>query len=207
MENVKKVIVVAFIAIQSVSAFGQSSEATLQKAFSASYTNEYNRKYNDAIADLTRLNDNESYEVNLRLGWLYYANKSYAQSVACYQKAIAAKAYSIEAKLGIIKPLSVQENWEKVAQEYNNILKIDAQNSTANYWLGVLYYNQKKYEQAGKLFEKVVNLYPFDYDGTHMLAWTYLNMGRNNDAKVLFNKALLIRPADASTLSGLSKIK
>jgi cytochrome c-type biogenesis protein CcmH/NrfG len=40
-----------------------------------------------------------------------------------------------------------------------------------------------------------------------MLAWTYLNMGRNSDAKVLFNKALLIKPADASCLAGLAKIK
>ncbi|MFX4439369.1 tetratricopeptide repeat protein, partial [Acinetobacter baumannii] len=88
-----------------------------------------------------------------------------------------------------------------------DILKIDAQNVTANYWAGVMQYNRKKYEQAARHFEKVVNLYPFDYDSNHMLAWTYLNLGKNNDAKTLFNKALLIRPADSSSLEGLSKIK
>ena len=207
MENVKKIIVVAFMAVQSAIAFGQTTEATIQKAFSASYANEYNKKYNDAIADLTRLNEEESYEVNLRLGWLYYMNKSYAQSVTRYQKAVAAKPYSVEAKLGLVKPFSLQENWDKVLQQYADILKIDPQNTTANYWAGIINYNQKKYEQAGKLFEKIVNLYPFDYDSNHMLAWTYLNMGRNNDAKILFNKALLIRPSDSSALSGLAKIK
>ena len=206
MENVKKILLIAVMMVQVSMAVAQT-DATYQKAFSDSYVNEYTRKYSEAIGNLTRLNDDNSYEVNLRMGWLYYLNKSYSQSVTHYQKAAAAKPYAIEAKLGLVKPLSVQENWDKVMQQYEEILKIDGQNSTANYWAGVINYNKKKYEQAQKFFEKAVNLYPFDYDATHMLAWTYLNMGRNNDAKVLFNKALLMRPADPSSLSGLSKIK
>jgi hypothetical protein len=40
-----------------------------------------------------------------------------------------------------------------------------------------------------------------------MLAWTFLNLGRTAEAKVLFKKALLNRPGDASATEGLSKIK
>jgi tetratricopeptide (TPR) repeat protein len=145
--------------------------------------------------------------MNLRLGWLHYSNKNYAQSESFYQLAVKQKPYSVEAKLGLVKPLSAVESLDKVMQQYEDILKVDAQNYTANYWGGVIQYNRKKYEVASKLFEKIVNLYPFDYDGNHMLAWTYLNMGKNNDAKILFNKALLNRPADASCLEGLGKIK
>jgi hypothetical protein len=32
-------------------------------------------------------------------------------------------------------------------------------------------------------------------------------MGKNNEAKAFFNKALLNRPDDSSSLDGLSKIK
>ena len=107
----------------------------------------------------------------------------------------------------MVKPLLALESWEKVLQQYEDILKIDNQNYTANYWLGIIYYNKKKYEPCIKLFEKLVNLFPFDYDANHMLAWSYSNIGRNNDAKILFNKALLIKPADASCLAGLAKLK
>lgn len=205
MQILKRFTIVLFITSLCSAAEAQTDAAS-QKAFSTSYANEYNKKYADAILALNKLNE-DTYEVNLRLGWLYYVNKDYTKSISHYDKAIAQMPYAIEARLGVIKPLSVTESWDKVLAQYQEILKVDPQNSTANYWAGVIYYNKKKYDQASKLFERVVNLYPFDYDATHMLAWAYLNLGRNNDAKVLFNKALLIRPSDPSALDGLTKIK
>lgn len=206
MEILKRTMITAVIMLSAF--FVQSqSQSELQKAFTDSYTQEYNKKYPEAIASLTKVYNADNYELNLRLGWLHYSNKNYVQSENFYQLAVKQKPYSIEAKLGLVKPLSAVESLDKVLQQYDDILKVDAQNYTANYWAGVIQYNRKKYEAASKLFEKIVNLYPFDYDGNHMLAWTYLNMGKNNDAKILFNKALLNRPADASSLEGLSKIK
>jgi len=206
MQILKQTFFMAVIAILSFTATAQN-EAAQQKAFSDSYTQEYYKKYTEAIASINKINEDNNYETNLRLGWLYYLNKNYTQSDAHYQKAVSLKPYSVEAKLGLVKPLSVLENWDKVLVVYEEILKIDAQNYTANYWAGVINYNRKKYEASIKLFEKLVNLYPFDYDANHMLAWSYLNSGRNNDAKILFNKALLIKPSDASCLAGLGKTK
>ncbi|MBP9740807.1 MAG: tetratricopeptide repeat protein [Chitinophagaceae bacterium] len=206
MEILKKQIVLVAILLFSSSVFAQS-DATIQKAFKDSYTQEYNKLYGEAIAILNKVYEADSYEINLRLGWLNYMNKNYTQSQTFYQKATILKPYAVEAKLGLVKPLSSLESWDKVLQLYEDVLKVDAQNYTANYWAGTIQYNRKKYEQAAKYFEKIVNLYPFDYDGNHMLGWSYLNMGKNNDAKMVFNKALLNRPADASCLEGLSKLK
>ncbi|MFZ4058807.1 MAG: tetratricopeptide repeat protein [Ferruginibacter sp.] len=206
MEILKSITLAVFMLFMGVTVTAQN-EAAIQKAFTESYTQEYNKKYADAIATLTKVYNESSYEINLRLGWLNYTNKNYTQSQSYYQKATNLKPYSVEAKLGLVKPLSVLESWDKVMQQYEDVLKIDAQNYTANYWAGIIQYNRKKYEAASKYFEKIVNLYPFDYDGNHMLGWSYLNMGRNNDAKIVFQKALLNRPNDASVLEGLSKIK
>lgn len=206
MEILKRTMITAVIMLTAFFVQAQS-QSELQKAFTDSYTQEYNKKYPEAIASLTKVYNADNYELNLRLGWLHYSNKNYVQSENFYQLAVKQKPYSIEAKLGLVKPLSAVESLDKVLQQYDDIMKVDAQNYTANYWAGVIQYNRKKYEAASKLFEKIVNLYPFDYDGNHMLAWTYLNMGKNNDAKILFNKALLNRPADASCMEGLSKIK
>lgn len=206
MQTLAKTLIVICCSFQLATATAQT-DAVTQKAFSDSYTQEYNKKYSEAIGSITKVHNEDNYETNLRLGWLHYMNKNYTQSQNFYQRAATLKPYSVEARLGLVKALSALESWDKVLEQYEEVLKIDAQNYTANYWAGVIYYNRKKYDAASRYFEKLVNLYPFDYDANHMLAWSYLNMGRNNEAKALFNKALLNRPADASCLAGLARIK
>jgi tetratricopeptide (TPR) repeat protein len=205
MDILKKILIIALALTPSIS--NAQNDQVLHQAFSESYTLEYNKKYSEAIMAITKQKAEQKYEVFVRLGWLHYLNKQYAQSIQLYQQACRMMPYSIEAKLGLVKPLSALENWNQVMEQYEAILKIDPQNYTANYWAGVMQYNRKQYEPAQKMFEKLINLYPFDYDANHMLAWTYLNLGRKNDARLLFNKTLLIKPEDASCLQGLSLIK
>ena len=114
---------------------------------------------------------------------------------------------SIEAKLGFVNPAAALGNWEQVKTQYFDILKIDPKNYTANYRMGLIFYGKKNYLGAYKFFETLVNLYPFDYDSIIMYAWCNYFLQKTREAKVLFNKALLNRPNDASALEGLSLIK
>ncbi len=186
---------------------GAQQESKWQAAFSESYTQEANKQYAAAINTIKAVYDEKSYELNLRLGWLTYLNKEYSSSQVYYQKSVSLRPYALEAKFGLVQPLSALQLTDKTLQVYEDILKIDPQQTKANYWAGVIWYNRKKYETAARYFEKLVNLYPFDYDGNHMLAWTYLNMGRSNDARILFGKALLARPGDASCQEGLKQVR
>jgi tetratricopeptide (TPR) repeat protein len=183
------------------------SQATTEIAFTKSYEAEQAGNYQKAIAELKAVYKTDHYFCNIRLGWLYYLDKQYAISIQFYNLAISLKPYAIEAKFGCIKPLSAVGSWDKVKEQYLQILRIDPQNTLANYWLGVIYYNRKDYLNADKLFEKVVNLYPLDYDSIIMLAWTKLHIGSLTDAKVLFNHALIIRPNDSSAMTGLKQLK
>ena len=183
------------------------SQSTIQAAFVKSYESEKAGNYSSAITSLKTVYKADSYILNIRLGWLHYLAKQYNESIKYYEKSISLKPYAIEARFGCVKPLSATESWEKVKTNYVEILKIDPQNTVANYWLGVIYYNRKDYANATKLFEKVVNLYPLDYDSVIMLAWSKLNTGKSADAKVLFNHALILRPDDTSAMSGLKLIK
>ncbi len=186
---------------------GFAQPANRQNAFAKSYEYEKSSNYNAAINEVKSVYESADYFCNIRLGWLYYLNKNYHESIGYYNKAISLKPYAIEARFGCVKPLSATESWDKVKEQYLQILKIDTQNTTANYWLGVIYYNRKDYVNANKLFEKVVNMYPLDYDSVIMLAWTKLNLGKPADARVLFNHALTIRPSDSSAINGLKMLK
>jgi tetratricopeptide (TPR) repeat protein len=206
METLRKILLTAVIFLMSGYLIAQS-QSTIQAAFVKSYESEKAGNYSSAITSLKTVYKADSYILNIRLGWLHYLAKQYNESIKYYEKSISLKPYAIEARFGCVKPLSATESWEKVKTNYVEILKIDPQNTVANYWLGVIYYNRKDYANATKLFEKVVNLYPLDYDSVIMLAWSKLNTGKSADAKVLFNHALILRPDDASALSGLKLIK
>jgi tetratricopeptide (TPR) repeat protein len=201
-----KVLLCAGILLSSINCLTAQTDK-ITAAFSTSYEKEKSKDYTAAITAMQDVYDANSYEINLRMGWLYYEAKEYKESMSSYKTAIALMPYSVEAKLGYTYPAAALGNVDETTTQYNAILAIDPQNSTANYWLGYTYYNKKDYTTAYKYFEKVVNLYPFGYDGLLMYAWTNYQMGKTREAKVLFQKVLWISPGDKSATDGLALIK
>ncbi len=198
-------LLLAILIIISISAGAQNVEA-IQKAFERSYIYENNNKLDEAISELKNIYFSNSYETNIRLGWLSYQKGNLVESEKYYSTAIDLLPYSEEAKFGLILPKSANAKWEDVKAIYKQILTISPNNTVANYKLGYIYYNQKNYGYAKALFEKVINLYPFDYDALLMYAWSNLQIGRYKEAKILFNKVLMLSPNDTSALEGLSII-
>jgi len=206
MEVLKRTLLFCLFLFGTDIAFAQSNPV-LQRAFRNSYNDELNKNYTAAINDVSPYYSDNNYEINIRLGWLHYLNQNYNASQSYYQKAIAIRPSSVEAKFGYVKPLSFLQSWDKVLQLYLDILKIDPENTQACYWAGVIYYNRKQYEPATKYFKVVATLYPFDYDGNHMLGWSLLMSGKKAEALAYFNMALLIKPGDESSTDGVNKCK
>ena len=198
---------ISLFLIFSMPAFAQTDYATQQAAFSKSYEYESRGNFTDAVTTMKSIYQEDSYEINLRLGWVTYLAGLFTESSAYYQKAIKLKPYAIEAKIGFANPASALGNWDQVVTQYNEVLAIDPQNTTVNYRMGSILYGRKDYAKAEKYLEKVVNLYPFDYDSMVLYAWTEYRLGKLREAQVLFNKALLMRPRDASATEGLGLIR
>ena len=177
------------------------------RAFQESYLQEAAGEIQKSIDVLKNIYDEDSYEINLRLGWLSYQQGLFSESMAYYNKAILLKPLSIEAKFGYVYPSSAAGNWNHTIKQYKDILEICPNNSVANHRLGLIYYGREEYSEAYKYFEKVVNLFPFDYDGLIMFGWTNYKLHRVREARILFQKALLHTPGGSSAIEGLEQIK
>jgi tetratricopeptide (TPR) repeat protein len=188
-------------------AFSQVNQEALMAAFSKSYALEKNGDFTGSMEPLKKVYDESSYELNLRLGWLNYNAGLFDESVIFYNRAQKLKSYSEEARFGLILPLAALGKWNDVIKIYDAILEVSPNNSVALYRLGLIYYGRKDYNRANTLFKKVVDLYPFGYDGLLMLAWTSYFLGNTSQAKVLFNKVNLYSPGDKSAKEGLELIK
>jgi len=192
--------------ITAATASGQSFEET-KDAFQQSYIQEATGETNGAITSLKNVYDEKSYEINLRLGWLSYQAGSFTESMAYYNRAIDLMPYAIEPRFGVVYPGAAMGNWTMVITQYEKILEISPNNSTAMHRLGLILYGKEDYESARKYFEKVANLYPFDYDALSMLAWSHFKLNNFREAKVLFQKALLHTPGGSSAMEGLELLE
>ncbi len=183
------------------------TQAQLQDAFLKSYTAENSKKYGEAITSLEAVFYPASYEMNLRLGWLYFLDGKLDRSIGYYKSAVTLMPAATEALWGIVTVYEAKKDWVNVEKSYTTILRLDPKNSAANYRMGVIYYYRKDYTTAKKYFDIALNLYPFQYETMLMSAWTNYFLGKTSEAKVLFYKVLLNHTSDASALEGLSLIK
>lgn len=202
MKTTKKIAaILIFCAISLASLHAQTLNA-----FKESYTLEAKKEYKQAIAALKKTNDN-SYEINLRQGWLHYLAGLLPESVTYYEKAIMQRPTSIEARLGYALPASSLNHWDLVTEQYQAVLKLDPNHTVTNYRMGLVFYYRKEYKTAEVYFQKVLKLYPFDHDSLLMLGWTKYMLGQANEARGLFNRALLNTPTDSSAVQGLAALK
>jgi tetratricopeptide (TPR) repeat protein len=206
MDILKKTGLLLFISLAFISLSAQDFEKQM-KAFETSYAAEAKGEYAIAIQAVSGIYKADSYEINIRLGWLYYVSGRFSDALPYYQKSIELMPMSIEARLGYVNPAAALGNWAQVEKQYQDILKIDPMNTTANYRMGLISYGREDFPTALKYFSKVLNLYPFDYDTAIMVAWSQLKSGKLREAKVMFQKALMIKPGDSSALEGLSMIR
>jgi hypothetical protein len=86
-------LVYGMLTFTSSLVFGQVSQSDLdlRTAFKQSYESEAGLKYAKAIEDLIPFaNNNNTYEVNIRLGYLNYLNAKFLQSTTHYKRCAAA---------------------------------------------------------------------------------------------------------------------
>ena len=183
----------------------QDHEA-IKEAFKNSYQFEVSAEYEKGIDELRKVYNENSYEINVRLAWLSYLSGNFQESMAYYNRAIKIMPYAIEPRFGIAFPASAMGNWDLVLKQYDKILEINPNNSLALFRRGMIYYGRKDYQKAKDSFQKVINLFPFDYDGLNMMGWTYLFLGNKNEAKIMFQKALYANPSGESAIEGLNSL-
>jgi tetratricopeptide (TPR) repeat protein len=190
-----------FIALQTVQA-----QTGAETAFSKSYAFEYDLDYSKAISSLLNLKT-ENYQIDLRLGWLYYLSKDYQKSEIFYRKAIVLEPGSIEARFGLALPLSALGNYNHVLDVYLEVLNLDPANSIANYRTASIYYNRHELVKAQTHINKVIRLYPFDYDSNLLAGKILQAQGKSAEARKALDKALQYNPTSEEAKSALKSLK
>ncbi|MCB1153206.1 tetratricopeptide repeat protein, partial [bacterium] len=198
-------VLAAFLTGGGLATAGDEQIASL---FSSSYEKETAGQIDQSLADvlkILRLSPNH-YIANYRAAWLYYLKGSYDNSVKFYEKAASLKSGAIEPRLALLLPLMAAENWSKAQSIAEDLNAKAPTNYYAGSRLAYIYYAQGKYAEAERQYKAVLAAYPSEYEMTLGLGWTYLKMGRKEDARAAFNEVLTIRADNLSARTGLESL-
>ena len=200
----KKIILLSLFICTALFAL---TDQEIRDAYYKSYNYEKMANYTDAIkAILTVYNEYpEGYTVNLRLGWLYYLNQNYANSLEHYEKAIKISPYSIEAKSGHLLPLLAQERYGDVEKEAFQILNVDYYNYYGNLRLVFALRLQQKLDMAEKIALKMLAIYPIDVSFLTEYGLIKFAQGEKDTAVKLFYDILILDPENVTAKQFLSK--
>ena len=172
------------------------SNKNIEQIYYKSYNYEKMGDYKDAIKVLIPLYDKYSngYTINLRLGWLFYLNKNYLNSIKHYQKASVILPYSIEPKLGLMRDYLAMQKFKEALRIGNIILREDYYNYYGNYYEILALKGIKDYKTALKITNKILSLYPTSVLFLDALGEIYYLENKKNLAKKVFENVLLLEP-------------
>ena len=199
-------IIIALIALFNFSVYSKKlnykeiSYKESQKAYYESYNFERNQNYKEAVKAMSPILDAapNSYPVNLRLGWLNYLNKNYANSVYHYKKSISCAPNSIEAKLGCCYPLMAQNRYDEVETLCYRIIQTDHHNYYGNLNLAFVLRMQKKFKQAKNIAVEILESYPTDTKFLTELALNTYALGEKEKANSIFRKIIILEPSNTT---------
>ena len=192
-----KIIVVIIVMLFSVNIYGEEDKLTnveIEKLYADSYKYEALGKYQEAILALNELKKKHpnSYTVNYRIGWLYYLNKNYANSIQFLKKAQQIVPTSFEIMNMFCLIYSIREDWEQLELEAARIIKTDHYNLNANYWFTVALKMEKKYTVAERTCTKMLAIYPVNVSFLALQGEVYYLGGKYEIAYSIFSNLKII---------------
>jgi tetratricopeptide (TPR) repeat protein len=160
-----------------------------------SYNYEKMGDYKDAIKVLIPLYGKykNGYTLNLRLGYLFFLNKQYENSIKHYLKASLILPYSIEPLLGLSKVYLYMKDYNNCIKYASIILKKDYYNFYGNYYLAKALYLNKNYKNSLQIVNKMLTLYPTNVLYLTQLGLIYEKIDKNR-AKKIFENILILDP-------------
>jgi len=153
-------------------------------------------KYSEAITSLKEVyvKNPYAYTVNYRLGWLYYLNKNYENSLKHLGLALKVNPSSVEVQNILVILHVARYDWEKAENNAVSVIKLDFYNQMANYWYSYSLKKQKKYDLAIKVDIKMLTLFPISIMFLSELGENYYLSGEKEKGLGLLKEVLILSP-------------
>ncbi len=125
--------------------------------------------------------DSTDMEIKYYLGVLYYNTKNYEACIETMNEVLENTEPGSELYNNSIVTLAIaydlSGNSDKAIETYDNALKVNPTDKDILFNKGRLYFLQKDYENAAKVWQRVIEIDPDDFEAHLNIANSYINVG------------------------------
>jgi tetratricopeptide (TPR) repeat protein len=196
-----KKIITLFLIVFSLNILAEDlSFKEIKSLYHKSYDYEKMEKYQKAISVLNNVYEAypKTYTINLRLGWLYYLNGNYNNSLEHLKKAIAVSTQSSEVLNVMNLVHAAQKDWDEVSSVSQKIIINDYYNESANYWISVAYRMKGQFELAEKVALKMLTVKPTSVTFLNEYGIVQYAKGNYDPALSTFQSVIILDPDNQS---------
>jgi tetratricopeptide (TPR) repeat protein len=177
---------------------------SLQKAGIGLYSE---GKYNSAIVVLDSIMDTAPGSlVMYYLGLSYSAINEFRRCLIFFQRAIQADSFNIGYRFQFARNLALAGDTRKAQTQYEIIISIDSTYIPAYFQLGVLFYDNKMYDQGRKIFERLLKLSPHDFLSNYYLGIINIALGEKKTAFFNLSQCVALNNRFVPGLSALASL-
>ena len=203
-----KKLIISFLLITNLLFCAELTD--YQKNYTKTFELEYQKKYTQATKLLLEIYPKYKYdyELNLRLGWLYYLSGNYKKSIEYIKFSLKINPNSIESLNMILLPFTALKDIKSVKKYATMAIKKSPANYYANIRLAYAYYSLKMFKEALHQYKILNSFYPSDTDSKLGLAATYLKLKDYKNARKHYLEILKVSPYHKTAYQGyLSTLK
>ncbi len=130
-----------------------------------------------------------------------------AEALALYKKSIAANSANLDARQKLIKIYEKQNQWNLVATQTQELVKLDPNNSNLYLYLSEAYLKTNQLDQAVAAVEKAAKLNPKDAPIQLQCALLYEKAKKEDRAIQAYKKLVAITPKNATAFNNLGLLQ
>lgn len=154
-------------------------------------------------------------EIKIRIGASYFnqslKDTSLTKVVKDFFQTLDRDTLDWQVKM-FLGAIALNEKNDSVAiQNFKMVTEMARWNVDAWIRLGGLYFDNRKYEEAAKVMDEAIELFPDDFTINLILGLSLAQLDRHNDARPYLKKSVELNPSDVTSLSSyaytLSKLK
>ena len=151
--------------------------------------------------------DKDNDDAMVELGWRYYRKGNYQEASRLFLRAVEVNSVNVAAHFNLALCYSEISLPGKAEEEFKKVLQFDPDHRLAPYYMGKMFLEQERYEEAVRYLLRAAEADPASADAVFLLGKAYEARGYNAEALAYYERTLKLIPDHPKAEKAYERLK